>query len=145
MIDNRSVYDSDRVVSEYSREDQLTKPESAILEIIRARATRERMLDIGVGPGRTTLFFAPIFKLNRSKEELLRCDHAEIHDDHPDFSAVHVYGKPEYQLEQLKAFDFCAVLVFALKEGEDITQTADWKMIEDPWLYYYCVNDKSLR
>ena len=51
---NRSYYDVPHVVENYARETSLQKPEEAILERFRDELARARLLEIGVGPGRTT-------------------------------------------------------------------------------------------
>lgn len=51
---NRSYYDVPHIVDNYARETSLQKPEEAILERFRDELARARLLEIGVGPGRTT-------------------------------------------------------------------------------------------
>jgi ubiquinone/menaquinone biosynthesis C-methylase UbiE len=48
------------IVKEYSTKTFLFEPESAILNMLRTDLPRMRMLDIGVGAGRTTFHFAPL-------------------------------------------------------------------------------------
>lgn len=50
------------VVSEYASFDFLLWPEKAILEELRPKLADARMLDVGVGAGRTTLHFAPLVR-----------------------------------------------------------------------------------
>ena len=50
------------VVSEYASFDFLLPPERTILEELAARLTDARMLDVGVGAGRTTLHLAPVVR-----------------------------------------------------------------------------------
>jgi len=47
------------IVDEYARASDLQAPERAILGLLEDRLRRMRMLDLGVGGGRTTLHFAP--------------------------------------------------------------------------------------
>ena len=61
MKNNNDTYERSNVIAEYKNKDRLTPPEIAILKIIE-RAGLESMLDIGVGTGRTTLHYAPLFK-----------------------------------------------------------------------------------
>jgi ubiquinone/menaquinone biosynthesis C-methylase UbiE len=58
----RHVYESSNVVNNYLPDNELQKPESAVLEELRDKLPEMRMLDIGVGAGRTTKFFAPLAK-----------------------------------------------------------------------------------
>jgi ubiquinone/menaquinone biosynthesis C-methylase UbiE len=58
----RRVYESSNVVNKYLPDNELQKPESAVLEELRSKLPEMRMLDIGVGAGRTTKFFAPLAK-----------------------------------------------------------------------------------
>ncbi len=62
MIDNQSGYNRAEVADEYGEESELTKPEKAILELLKLHPARQTMLDIGVGGGRTTRHFAPLFE-----------------------------------------------------------------------------------
>lgn len=50
------------VVSEYSSFDFILWPEKAILEELRPALADARMLDVGVGAGRTTLHFSPLVR-----------------------------------------------------------------------------------
>ncbi|MFZ3342802.1 MAG: methyltransferase domain-containing protein [Terriglobales bacterium] len=58
--DNKNVYESSELAQRYSREEKLQPPEASILTSIKLRLNGSRMLDIGVGGGRTTLHFAPL-------------------------------------------------------------------------------------
>lgn len=57
-MSNKRVYESRNIVEEYSSLDQLKKPEQTILNDIKAELEHMKMLDIGVGGGRTTVHFA---------------------------------------------------------------------------------------
>src|SRR4051812_36923510 len=57
---SRQYYDEDEVVREYASRAALQPPEQAILDVIRPELAGVRMLDIGVGGGRTTVHFAPL-------------------------------------------------------------------------------------
>ena len=58
--DNSRYYRTDRAVQEYTGYDHLMESEGAVLELLRAEGLGgQRMLDLGVGGGRTTVHFAP--------------------------------------------------------------------------------------
>jgi ubiquinone/menaquinone biosynthesis C-methylase UbiE len=58
--DNKNVYESSELAERHSREEKLQPREASILNSIKLRLNGARMLDIGVGGGRTTLHFAPL-------------------------------------------------------------------------------------
>lgn len=58
MIDNRSTYESPHAVHEFEKLSHLQAPERTILDLIAPSLPRARMLDLGVGGGRTTSHFA---------------------------------------------------------------------------------------
>jgi len=70
-MNNKLIYNTDIVVKEYRDHDYLIKPEQIILKYISKTKSNKRMLDIGVGAGRTTKYFAPLF------EEYYGIDYAE--------------------------------------------------------------------
>ncbi len=59
IMSNWNVYDSSGVVRFYARLNGLKEPEKRIYEMIGPDLKKTRMLDIGVGGGRTTFYFAP--------------------------------------------------------------------------------------
>ncbi len=61
-ISNKKAYESKDVVSYYFSQEDLYKPEDTILNIFKNRFKVMRMLDIGVGAGRTTVHFAKLAK-----------------------------------------------------------------------------------
>lgn len=58
MIRNQDVYRLPGVAAAYAQMDELFPPEQTILRLISAELRSARMLDLGVGGGRTTLHFA---------------------------------------------------------------------------------------
>jgi ubiquinone/menaquinone biosynthesis C-methylase UbiE len=56
---NHSTYESSYAVREYATQSALQPPEQTILDLILPELGTARMLDLGVGGGRTTLHFAP--------------------------------------------------------------------------------------
>ncbi|MGG6295944.1 class I SAM-dependent methyltransferase [Leptolyngbya sp. AN02str] len=59
---NQKTYESPGIVWHYAQLQQLQPAESAILNLLRDRLADMKMLDIGVGGGRTTLHFSPVVK-----------------------------------------------------------------------------------
>jgi SAM-dependent methyltransferase len=57
---NQSTYESTYAVKQYAEASALQPPEQTILDLIRPELRAMRMLDLGVGGGRTTLHFAPL-------------------------------------------------------------------------------------
>lgn len=68
---NKNTYQSQKIVKRYTSLDKLFKPERTILKIFKNKLINMRMLDIGVGGGRTTYYFAPLVK------EYLGIDYSE--------------------------------------------------------------------
>ena len=62
-IDHKTLYDSDHVSSDYGKRDYLEPAEKTFInELGRGRLAAMDMLDMGVGGGRTTKYFAPLVK-----------------------------------------------------------------------------------
>ncbi len=59
---NKRVYNSEDVVSLFVPLTNLQKPEETILNELKNKLPNMKMLDIGVGAGRTTVHFAPLTK-----------------------------------------------------------------------------------
>jgi len=59
---NKPTYELPGVVKYFARLDQLQKPELTILNLLKPELPHMKMLDIGVGAGRTTVFFAGLVK-----------------------------------------------------------------------------------
>jgi ubiquinone/menaquinone biosynthesis C-methylase UbiE len=62
MKDNNKVYNTESVVKEYEGFDFLFPAEKEILKLLISNPYNKYMLDIGVGAGRTTKYFAPLFE-----------------------------------------------------------------------------------
>jgi ubiquinone/menaquinone biosynthesis C-methylase UbiE len=59
-MSNRKTYENRSVVNYYTMVDQLQKPELTILNFLRDDLPAMKMLDVGVGGGRTTLHFGKL-------------------------------------------------------------------------------------
>jgi len=62
MRSNRETFEHVDVVRYYGSDQSLQAPEQRILDLLRPQLAEMSMLDIGVGTGRTTAFFAPLVK-----------------------------------------------------------------------------------
>jgi ubiquinone/menaquinone biosynthesis C-methylase UbiE len=58
MIDNQRTYESSYAVQQYATLTELQPPERTIFQLVQPRLPQSRMLDLGVGGGRTTVHFA---------------------------------------------------------------------------------------
>lgn len=70
-MSNQIAYEVAEIVQSYSTLDYLQKPEQTIFNLLKEDLHRMKMLDIGVGGGRTTVHFAPLV------EEYVGVDYAE--------------------------------------------------------------------
>jgi ubiquinone/menaquinone biosynthesis C-methylase UbiE len=71
IMSNRDVYQLDSIVNVYRKANDLLGPEQTIIEKFKNQWPNWRVLDIGIGTGRTTQYFAPICK------EYIGVDYAE--------------------------------------------------------------------
>ncbi len=63
METNLQTYSLPKVLTHYARySSQLQAPEYAVFKLLKPQLPKIKMLDIGVGGGRTTTFFAPLVK-----------------------------------------------------------------------------------
>jgi ubiquinone/menaquinone biosynthesis C-methylase UbiE len=62
FMSNKNVWETQAVVRSYSIQSHLQKPEETILNNFKSRLKNMKMLDIGVGGGRTTCHFANLVK-----------------------------------------------------------------------------------
>ncbi|MCW5922946.1 MAG: class I SAM-dependent methyltransferase [Saprospiraceae bacterium] len=68
---HKQVWNSARTTKNYAAEETLQLPEQRIIEILKDQLPHMRMLDLGIGGGRTTLHYAPLVK------EYVGSDYAE--------------------------------------------------------------------
>ena len=59
---NKLIYESKDVVDVYALDDRLQPAERNIVDILKSRLSAMRMLDIGIGAGRTTSYFISLVK-----------------------------------------------------------------------------------
>jgi ubiquinone/menaquinone biosynthesis C-methylase UbiE len=62
METNKKTYSAQKVIDHYAGYVILQKPEKIIFDMLRPDLAEMKMLDLGVGAGRTTAFFAPAVK-----------------------------------------------------------------------------------
>lgn len=62
MPNQKLLYNSKRIYSDYAKRNYLEKAEIAILDKLSPELANMEMLDMGVGGGRTTSYFAPMVK-----------------------------------------------------------------------------------
>lgn len=62
MSNQKILYNSKKIYSDYAKRDYLEKAEVAILDELFPKLAIMTMLDMGVGGGRTTTYFAPMVK-----------------------------------------------------------------------------------
>ncbi|MEM9216927.1 MAG: class I SAM-dependent methyltransferase [Cyanobacteria bacterium P01_F01_bin.150] len=84
---NKNTYTANSIVSYYARISQLQPAEVAILEHLKPKLATMKMLDMGVGGGRTTLHFAPLVKdyvgIDYSAKMITACQQRFKEFDHP--------------------------------------------------------------
>ncbi|MGO8763054.1 MAG: class I SAM-dependent methyltransferase, partial [Desulfobaccales bacterium] len=62
QLNNKKNYELAKIVEYFANEDSLQEPEIVILNMLKEELKDMKMLDIGVGGGRTTYYFAPLVK-----------------------------------------------------------------------------------
>lgn len=90
-MDNQKTYENKDVVREYTVLNQLFEPEKKVLDILSKKLADFKMLDIGVGAGRTSGFFAPLVKeyigIDYSEEFVKVCKNR--FSKHPEYTFIH--------------------------------------------------------
>ena len=59
-IDHKTFYNTEGISKDYASRDYLEPAERAVIEILDSNLSSMKMLDMGVGGGRTTKYFAPL-------------------------------------------------------------------------------------
>lgn len=59
---SKNTYLSPEVIDHYAKNESLQKPEQTIFDILKPKLVEMKMMDVGVGGGRTTVYFAPEVK-----------------------------------------------------------------------------------
>ncbi|MES0341001.1 MAG: class I SAM-dependent methyltransferase [Candidatus Humimicrobiaceae bacterium] len=59
-IDHKTLYNTESISKDYASRDYLEPAERAVIEILGSSLSSMKMLDMGVGGGRTTKYFAPL-------------------------------------------------------------------------------------
>ena len=85
----REVFESPEIVEYYRTLDGLQEAEKRILAILRVHLANIRMLDIGVGAGRTTVVFAPLvseYVAVDSSDAMVRACNDRFRDSNPSWA-----------------------------------------------------------
>ena len=61
-IDHKILYNTESISKDYAARDYLEPAERTFLEMLKTKLSGIDMLDMGVGGGRTTRYFAPLAK-----------------------------------------------------------------------------------
>jgi ubiquinone/menaquinone biosynthesis C-methylase UbiE len=106
--DNEINYEKEEVVHEISERAFLFKPEQAVLNFLRDQLPNMKVLDIGVGGGRTTAYFAPLAKeyvgIDYSQEMIRSCQRKfKEHSEKIVFARVDARNMSQFRDDE---FDF---------------------------------------
>lgn len=128
-MQNASVYKKKRIVKIYSEQTELQKPEEGILNILKADLPEMKMLDIGVGAGRTTLHFAKRVKeylaIDFSEEMIDACQ--QRFSDYPDYT-FKVWDIRNLESFKDNSFDF---ILFSFNGIDYITHDGRLKVLKE--------------
>jgi ubiquinone/menaquinone biosynthesis C-methylase UbiE len=106
-MSNKFVYKKKRIVEIYAKNAELEKPEEHILNILKPDLPEMKMLDIGVGGGRTTLYFAKLVKeyvgIDLSEEMIEAC--RLRFSDYPDHISFKVCDVRKMKVFNENSFD----------------------------------------
>jgi len=96
-MSNRDVYQLDNIVDVYRKANDLLGPEQTVIEWFKDQWKNWRVLDIGIGTGRTTQYFAPISK------EYVGVDYAESMVEASKRDFAHLGNHVRIQLGDVRA------------------------------------------
>ncbi|KAA3658007.1 MAG: class I SAM-dependent methyltransferase [Calditrichaeota bacterium] len=108
MKHNKATYNSTNIVQHYSRKTYLQPPEKTILNLLKPHLPEMKMLDAGVGGGRTTPFFASEVKeyigFDYAKEMIMECK--KRFSNSPDNVKFEVCDVRDMSIFEDNTFDF---------------------------------------
>lgn len=123
MIRNEEVYRLAAVAAGYARQSDLKPPEETILHLMLPNLPRARMLDLGVGGGRTTLHFAKWVReyvgTDYSESMIIEC--RQRFSTYPDHISFAVCDARSMEMFASGSFDF---ILFSFN-GIDYVDHAD--------------------
>jgi ubiquinone/menaquinone biosynthesis C-methylase UbiE len=122
MNKNRQIYESQKVVRNYKGLNILFPAEKKVYEVIKNKQNNKAMLDLGIGAGRTTSFFRPLFShytgIDFSENMINACRKRFTALANTEFINADVTSMPELSVEK---FDF---ILFSLN-GIDYLQNLE--------------------
>ncbi len=105
---NKDAYNTNNVVKHYRKQAQLQPPEITILKYLEERLSNMKMLDVGVGGGRTTYYFANLVKeyvgVDYSEEMVTACKERFL--GYPGNVAFRVCDAGSMEVFEENSFDF---------------------------------------
>lgn len=129
-MSNKNVYKKKRIVEIYSKQTELQKPEKTIFNLLKNDLPKMKMLDVGVGGGRTTLHLAKLVDeyigIDSSEEMIEVC--RKRFADYPEkvsFRLCDVRNLAEFGDNQ---FDF---ILFSFNGIDYISHAERLKVLED--------------
>lgn len=101
---DKQLWNSAGVINHYTVADDLQKPEKAIIDALREQLPFMRMLDLGIGGGRTTVHFAPLvheyvgsdYAENMVEACIKRFPHAGVNTRFQVIDATNMAGVPDH-------------------------------------------------
>lgn len=139
---NKEVYSDYQVIKEYIDQEYLFPPEQTVLDILQPRLHDFTMLDIAVGAGRTTHFFAPLVKryvaIDYSQEMIELCQ-KKFHAANNDL-AFHLADMRTLDMFADNTFDFVLIsynAISTLPHEDRLSTFAEIKRVGKPGGYFF--------